>query len=463
MRPPAAPGATVLLGAILVLASCTAARPPLPSAASTAAGTSPTAVSTASAAAPTASPAAPASGVLAIADSDGIALVDPRSGRVAPILALPKGLLTSGPVWGPSLDPPHQLLYFTVHDAGVAPPDVPYDVLFAADPATGTLEMVAAAADYTGNGPSGLVALERDVAFTYGCCQDLVIDVLGVPRPPTGPQRRTAADALLFSLAAIPGGSVLADERALASGSVSLQRLDTSTGALTPFASPVPASEVAAAAVAPSGRQAALALRPSGVGVLDLPSAAWRVVAPSARATSVAWSPDGRSVALAAGGALTILAVSSGNGAQGGAATFAPRAELTSGRDVAAVAWSDATPGVSLGAAHPVAPVAAALQRLRSGTTLAYGAAGVGGHARIVDVWPYDLREPGNVTGAIATAEDPEQLAKIATPIQAMVRPPSWVVNGWLLGGCVRYRVITTFEDGTHDAADLALSDDRCG
>ena len=129
-------------------------------------------------------------GLIAYASDQGIAVLDPGSGKTSLITPMPPGAAfrVAGPVWGPATGVPYPVLYFTIHDdrptesrdaSGV----VPYNWLFRADPFTGALDPLAASRDSQSEGPIGLVANDHYLALTSGCCSSYEVDALDLTRP----------------------------------------------------------------------------------------------------------------------------------------------------------------------------------------------------------------------------------------------------------------------------------------
>src|SRR2546430_1019996 len=109
----------------------------------------------------------------------------PAVGVVAP-LPQAGAFRVAGPVWGPAPDVAYPVIYFAVHDdrppeRRTSPGVVPYDWLFRVDPLQGTIEPVAAGADFESEGAIGLVANAHYLAMTLGRCTHHQVAVLHLP------------------------------------------------------------------------------------------------------------------------------------------------------------------------------------------------------------------------------------------------------------------------------------------
>src|SRR6202163_2492470 len=116
-------------------------------------------------------------GLIAYVAGNGLGVLDPSTGKSTLVSPLPAGgaFRIAGPVWAPAPGFSYPVLYFTIHDdrpaehrttSGV----VPYDWLFRLDPFAGTIAPLAASYDFQSEGPFGIVASDRYLALTVGCC-----------------------------------------------------------------------------------------------------------------------------------------------------------------------------------------------------------------------------------------------------------------------------------------------------
>src|SRR5690349_5434768 len=124
-------------------------------------------------------------GLIAYVSVTSVGVIDPSTGKSTVVAPLPpnNAFRVSGPVWGPAPDVSYPVIYFAIHDDRppehrTSPGVVPYDWLFRVDPFKGTIEPVAAGADFESEGPIGLAANAHYLAMTVGCCTDYQVDVL---------------------------------------------------------------------------------------------------------------------------------------------------------------------------------------------------------------------------------------------------------------------------------------------
>lgn len=327
------------------------------------------AASTTTTSSPDNSTAAPA-GLVAYVDSRGIEVADPQTGDarlVVPISSLEIGnssgrrYLINGPVWAPTPSAAHPVLYFVMHDlqrqGGAA------DVFMRADPFAGTLALVAALPDDTGS-TSGLVAVPGALAFTFGCCEDLTVEVV----PFNGSAARVlspAGSGFWESLGGALGGQVAVVHQT--DQNRSYVWLDTSNGATRPLVVPPSLPQGAllgTVAVDGSGHLEALTAGSQSTGsasvagnvdVIDLASGALRVSHPAAGlGDSLAFSPDSAAVAFSSNGALQLVATDP----TAGASTYRLPAANS---DVVSLTWSAPINADGFGNLRSVTPGVAGL------------------------------------------------------------------------------------------------------
>src|SRR5437773_8902048 len=238
-------------------------------------------------------------GLIAYVSSQGVGVIDPGTGKSTVVAPLPQAgaFRVAGPVWGPAPDVAYPVIYFAIHDDRPAerrtsPGVVPYDWLFRVDPFKGTIEPLAAGADFESEGAIGLVANAHYLAMTVGCCTDYQVDVLDLTqrsaqikiltRPPSQPA--------LFTEGAAPGVEGLVAVRDAATGAWYF--LNPSLGVLNEF--PLkPGQDDGPIAFSPDGTMAAISLIDHGAliepvnlaPILPSPSSGASSASPSARPT----------------------------------------------------------------------------------------------------------------------------------------------------------------------------------
>ncbi|TMD19617.1 MAG: hypothetical protein E6I98_07240 [Chloroflexi bacterium] len=412
-------------------------------------------------------------GLIAYVSSSGVGVIDPSTGKSAVVAPLPQAgaFRVAGPVWGPAPDVAYPVIYFAIHDdrppeRRTSPGVVPYDWLFRVDPFKGTIEPMAAGADFESEGAIGLVANAHYLAMTVGCCTDYQVDVLDLTqgsaqvkiltRPPSQPA--------LFTEGAAPGVDGLIAVRGAATGAWYF--LNPSLGVLNAF--PLkPGQDDGPIAFSPDGTMAAISLIDHGAliepvnlaPILPSPSAGASSASPSARPTgatptaspvqprrinsklhhvdSLAWSPDTKTLAIAIDGGIQLYAVAGKDG-DAPVKTYKPAPGITG------VDWSGPIDG------HSVTEVKAAdnpqkfVDALLTATALPAAADTPANRALTrIYLWAYDSSKPSPI--ASITDVTPAILQKYP-PLAAQVNYDHWApLESWALtGGCTRYRVVVT-------------------
>ena len=412
-------------------------------------------------------------GLIAYVSSQGVGVIDPGTGKSTVVAPLPQAgaFRVAGPVWGPAPDVAYPVIYFAIHDdrppeRRTSPGVVPYDWLFRVDPFKGTIEPMAAGADFESEGAIGLVANAHYLAMTVGCCTDYQVDVLDLTqgsaqmkiltRPPSQPA--------LFTEGAAPGVDGLIAVRGAATGAWYF--LNPSLGVLNAF--PLkPGQDDGPIAFSPDGTMAAISLIDHGAliepvnlaPILPSPSAGASSASPSARPTgatptaspvqprrinsklhhvdSLAWSPDTKTLAIAIDGGIQLYAVAGKDG-DAPVKTYKPAPGITG------VDWSGPIDG------HSVTEVKAAdnpqkfVDALLTATALPAAADTPANRALTrIYLWAYDSSKPSPI--ASITDVTPAILQKYP-PLAAQVNYDHWApLESWALtGGCTRYRVVVT-------------------
>jgi hypothetical protein len=413
-------------------------------------------------------------GLIAYVASQGVGVIDPGTGKSAVVAPLPQGgaFRVAGPVWGPAPDVAYPVIYFAIHDdrppeRRTSPGVVPYDWLFRVDPFKGTIEPLAAGADFESEGPIGLVANAHYLAMTVGCCTDYQVDVLDLTqrsaqikiltRPPDQPA--------LFTEGAAPGLDGLIAVRGAATGAWYF--LNPSFGVLNQF--PLkPGPDDGPIAFSPDGTMAAISLIDHGAliepvnlaPILPSPSTSAAsgppVASPTAKASptaspvqprrvnsklhhvdSLAWSPDAKTLAIAIDGALQLYAAAGKDG-DPPVKTYSPAPGVTG------VDWSGEIAGHSLAEVKAADNPQKLVDALLTATALPAAADTPANRALTrVYLWAYDSSKPSPI--ASLTDATPAILQKYP-PLAAQVNYDHWApLESWALtGGCTRYRVVVT-------------------
>ena len=413
-------------------------------------------------------------GLIAYVSSQGVGVIDPGTGKSAVVAPLPQAgaFRVAGPVWGPAPDVAYPVVYFAVHDdrppeRRTSPGVVPYDWLFRVDPFQGTIEPVAAGADFESEGAIGLVANAHYLAMTVGCCTDYQVDVLDLTqrsaqikiltRPPSQPA--------LFTEGAAPGVEGLVAVRDAATGAWYF--LNPSLGVLNEF--PLkPGQDDGPIVFSPDGTMAAISLIDHGAliepvnlaPILPSPSAgapsASPTTSPTARPTptaspvqprrvnsklhhvdSLAWSPDAKTLAIAIDGGIQLYAVAGKDG-DAPVKTYKPAPGIT-GMD-----WSGQVAGHSLAEVKAADNPQKFVDALLTATALPAAADTPANRALTrIYLWAYDSSRSSPI--ASITDATPAILQKYP-PLAAQVNYDHWApLESWALtGGCTRYRVVVT-------------------
>jgi len=412
-------------------------------------------------------------GLIAYVSSQGIGVIDPGTGKSAVVAPLPQGgaFRVAGPVWGPAPDVAYPVIYFAIHDdrppeRRTSPGVVPYDWLFRVDPFKGTIEPVAAGADFESEGPIGLVANAHYLAMTVGCCTDYQVDVLDLTqrsaqvkiltRPPDQPA--------LFTEGAAPGVDGLIAVRGAETGAWYF--LNPSLGVLNAF--PLkPGQDDGPIAFSPDGTMAAISLIDHGAliepvnlaPILPSPSTSAASAPPAARPASatptaspvpprrvnsklhhvdsLAWSPDAKTLAIAIDGGIQLYAAAGKDG-------DAPVKTYSPGPGVTGVDWSGEIAGHSLAEVKAADNPQKLVDSLLTATALPAAADTPANRALTrVYLWAYDSSKPSPI--ASISDATPAILQKYP-PLAAQVNYDHWAPLGsWALtGGCTRYRVVVT-------------------
>ena len=425
---------------------------------------------------PTPSPIAGAlnGGLIAYVSSQGVGVIDPGTGKSALVAPLPQAgaFRVAGPVWGPAPDVAYPVIYFAIHDdrppeRRTSPGVVPYDWLFRVDPFKGTIEPLAAGADFESEGPIGLVANAHYLAMTVGCCTDYQVHVLDLTqrsaqvkiltRPPDQPA--------LFTEGAAPGVDGLIAVRGAATGAWYF--LNPSLGVLNAF--PLkPGQDDGPIAFSPDGTMAAISLIDHGAliepvnlaPILPSPSAVAASASPAASPTptvtptappvqprrvnsklhhvdSLAWSPDAKTLAIAIDGGIQLYAAAGKDG-------DAPVKSYSPAPGVTGVDWSGPITGDSLAEVKAADNPQKFVDALLTATALPAAADTLANRALTrIYVWAYDSSKPSPI--ASITDATPAILQKYP-PLAEQVNYDHWApIDSWALtGGCTRYRVVVT-------------------
>ena len=413
-------------------------------------------------------------GLIAYAADAGIGVLDPATGKATIVAPLPPGTFrVAGPVWGPTPNVDHPVVYFTVHDdrpaetrtgAGV----VPYDWLFRVDPFTGTIAPVAASHDSQSEGPIGLVANSHYLGLTVGCCTTYEVDALDLTQS-TGALKvlaRPPGQPAFFTEGAAPGDSGLLAVRAFGTGA--WYWLNADAGVLNPFPLKLGPDD-GPIAISADGTMAAVALPDHGAVIQPINSglpiasptagvspSATTSSSPSPRASpsaataapkhvnskllhpdGLAWSPDSRELAIAINGEVQLYDTSAPG-------DTAPAKTHLTGANAIGVAWSAPIKDRSAAAIKASAGPQAIVDALLEATKLPAAADTPANRPLTkVYVWQFDSTR----TSPIESISDatPEVLAKYP-PLDAGVNFHHWIASDtWaLLGGCYRYRVVIT-------------------
>ena len=412
-------------------------------------------------------------GLMAYVSSSGVGVIDPGTGKSAVVAPLPQAgaFRVAGPVWGPAPDVGYPVIYFAIHDDRPAerrtsPGVVPYDWLFRVDPFKGTIEPLAAGADFESEGPIGLVANAHYLAMTVGCCSDYQVDVLDLMQPSAQIKilTRPPSQPALFTEGAAPGVDGLVAVRDAATGAWYF--LNPSLGVLNAF--PLkPGQDDGPVAFSPDGTMAAISLIDHGAliepvnlaPILPSPSAGASSASPSARPTgatptaspvqprrvnsklhhvdSLAWSPDAKTLAIAIDGGIQLYAVAGKDG-DAPAKTYKPAPGITG------VDWSGPIAGHSLAEAKAADNPQKFVDALLTATALPAAADTPANRALTrIYLWAYDSSKPSPI--ASITDATPAILQKYP-PLAAQVNYDHWApLESWALtGGCTRYRVVVT-------------------
>ena len=414
-----------------------------------------------------------AGGLIAYVGDKGVGVLDPATGKSTLVAPLPAGgaFRASGPVWAPAPDLPYPVLYFTIHDvravenrntAGV----IPYDWLFRADPFTGVIEPLAAAADLQSEGPFGIVATTHYLALTVGCCANYEVDALDLTRAvsPLKVLAKPPTQAAMFTEGAAPGPDGLIAVREVGTGT--WYWLNPSAAVLNPFPLSL-GPEDGPIAISADGTMAAISLPDQGPVIepinvaaplaSPLPAASGTPTTPPAaspthpspppsaaphhvnsrlpHADALAWSPDAKDLALAVNGEIQIYSASAADGA-------APLSRYLAGTNIIGVDWSAPVPSKSLALVKPNNGPQPFVDALLAATKLPTGADTPAARPLTnVYLWQFDSSRSSPIA-AIADAT-PDVLQKYP-PLAAGVVFHHWAATaGWpLLGGCNRYRVV---------------------
>ncbi len=419
-------------------------------------------------------------GLIAYVADQGVGVLDPVTGKSTVVAPLPAGAAfrVAGPVWGPAPGLPYPVIYFTIHDDRPAeqrttPGVVPYDWLFRVDPFTGTIAPLAASANLGVNqseGPLGLIANGRYLAFTLGVGASLEVDALDLTQPPGAIRvvTKPPTQAALFTEGAAPGASGLLAVQAFGTGAWYWLNLDANV--LNPFPLALGSND-GPIAITPDGTLAAVS-RPDGGPVIEpinvaLPVASAAPTAvPSATGTpatsppataapatphpsapprpvnsklphadGLTWSPDAKQLALSVNGELEIYNASAADGTP-------PAAKYLAGGGIIGIDWSGPIPDQSLALVKPSAGPQPSVDALLDATKLP--AASDSPAARpltSVYLWQYDSTKASPIASiADATSSVLQQFPPLAAGVVFHHWAPS--ANWELLGGCYRYRVV---------------------
>lgn len=424
-----------------------------------------------------------AGGLIAYVADQGVGVLDPVTGKSTVVAPLPAGgaFRVAGPVWGPAPGSPYPVLYFTVHDD--RPPEqrttsgvVPYDWLFRVDPFTGAIAPLAASANLGVNaseGPLGLIANGRYLAFTLGVGASLEVDALDLTQPLTAltVAAKPPTQAALFTEGAAPGTSGLLAVQAFGTGAWYWLNLDanvlnpfplalgpndgpiaiTSDGTLAAVSRPDQGPVIEPINVALPVAPATPTAVPTGGGTpatgtpaattapaTPHPSAAPRPVnSKLPHADGLAWSPDAKQLALAVNGELEIYNAAAADGTP-------PAAKYLAGGGVIGIAWSGPITDQSLAAIKPSAGPQPTVDALLDATKLPAAADSPAARPLTkVYLWQFDSTKTSPIAGiADATPSVLQQYPPLAAGVVFHHWAPS--ANWELLGGCYRYRVVIT-------------------
>jgi hypothetical protein len=361
----------------------------------------------------------------------------------------------------------YPVIYFTIHDdrpaetrttSGV----VPYDWLFRVDPFAGVISPVAASYDFQSEGPIGVIANTRYLAFTVGCCTTYEVDALDLTKATAAVKvvAKPPAQTAMFVEGAAPGNSGLVAVRAFGTGlwywlNIDAKVLHAFPLKLGPDDGPI--------SISPDGTMVAVSRPdkgpavwpidinvpvPSGTPVTGLPATTPTPTPPSAtprpvdsklpHADGLAWSPDASLLALAVNSRLPIYSATAKDGAP-------PVKNYLIRANVSGVDWSPPIQGQSFASVKaPAAGPQAAVDALLKATKLPTAADTPSKRPLTkIYVWQYDSSKSSPI--ATITDATPSVLEQYP-PMAAMYVFHHWVASAsWaLLGGCYRYRVVIT-------------------
>jgi hypothetical protein len=408
-------------------------------------------------------------GLMAYVTGNAVGILDPATGKSMTVAPLPAGsaFRISGPVWAPAPGLSYPVIYFTVHDdrpiesrtsSGV----VPYDWLFRVDPFAGVISPVAASYDFQSEGPIGIAANDRYLAFTVGCCTSYEVDALAITKSsaPVSVIAKPPTQAAMFVEGAVPGTSGLFAVRAFGTGlwywlNMDAKVLHKFPLLLGPDDGPI--------AITPDGTTVAVS-RPDRGPVIEpidvtvpvisvgppasgspattptkttpTPPAKPRAVnSKLPHADAMAWSPDSTLLALAVSGGIQIYSASGKDGTP-------PVKSYLAHAGVSGVDWSGPIRDETYASVKPATGPQPAVDALLKATRLPAAADTPANRPLTkVYVWQYDSSKASPI--ATITDATPAILQQYP-PLTAYVvfhhwaAPASWA----LLGGCFRYRVV---------------------
>jgi hypothetical protein len=414
-------------------------------------------------------------GLIAYAAAKGVGVLDPATGKSTLVAPLPAGAAfkVSGPVWAPAPGLSYPVLYFTVHDdrpaesrtsSGV----VPYDWLFRVDPFAGVISPVAASYDFQSEGPIGLIANDRYLAFTVGCCTTYEVDALDLTKTSAAVKviAKPPSQAAMFVEGAAPGTSGLFAVRAFGTGLWYWLNMDarvlhkfplqlgTDDGPIAisadgtmvavsrpdkgPLIQPIDVTVPVASVGPPAGSTPAIT--PSATTPATTPSPPAKPRALNSKlphADGLAWSPDAALLALAVNGTIQIYSAAGKDGTP-------PVKTYLGGSLVSGLDWSGPIHGESYASVKAAAGPQAAVDALLKATKLP-AAADTPSHRPLTKVylWQYDS---GKASPIATIADATPSVLQQYPPLGASVVFHHWAAsNTWaLLGGCWRYRVVIT-------------------
>jgi hypothetical protein len=417
-------------------------------------------------------------GLIAYATPSALGVIDPLTGKNIPLTAFPPGAFrVGGPVWGPAPGLDHPVIYFALHDdrpmeSRSTPGVIPYDWLFRADPFTGELTPLGAAADFESEGPFGLAANAHYLALTVGCCTSYEVDVLDLTKPGARVRVLTSPpdQPALFTEGAAPGLTGLIAVRGFATGAWYF--LNPELGVLHKFPL-APGQDDGPVAFSPSGTLAAVSLLDHGaviepvdlapilaspspeVGASATPTTSARATpspSPSPIATAIpprrinsklphvdalAWSPDSATIALAVNGGIQLYAAAGKDGDK-------PTASYLPNTGVTAIDWSGAISDRSVIAIKATPSPLATVNAVLTATKLP-AAADTSQLRPLTEiyVWAFDSSKPSPIA---AIADASAATLEKYPPLTGQVNYHHWTAPGsWpLAGGCIRYRVVIT-------------------